>query len=216
MVDINTGQTRDISNWPGMNTSPAWCPADPDIIAFSSTRDGNSELYTCQVNGKKMRRITNHYRIDSSPSWSPDGKRIAFTSDRAGQPAIYVMNSDGTDLHRITSRIEPYEDSPCWSPRSDHIAFVVMFDRTFDIATVSLGGDDTVIITNGEGSNENPKWSPDGLRILFTSTRLGGKNLFIMNADGTNIRPLTTDGNSFSPAWAPTGSGNDIRVSSKR
>ena len=129
---------------------------------------------------------------------------------------IYVMNSDGSNLHRLTSRINAYEDSPCWSPLGDRIVFVVLFDRSFDIATVNPSGDDTVIITSGQGSNENPKWSPDGLRIVFTSTRLGGRNLFIMNADGSNVRPLTKDSNSFSPAWAHANSGNDIRVSSRR
>ena len=126
------------------------------------------------------------------------------------------MNSDGSNTHRLTSNINAYEDSPCWSPRGDRIAFVVLHDRSFDIATVSLSGDDTVILTFGQGSNENPRWSPDGLRIVFSSTRLGGKNLFIMNWDGSNVRPLTKDGKSFSPAWSPASSGNDIRASSKR
>ena len=216
MINVNTGQTQDISNWSGLNISPAWSPVNPDIVAFSSTRDGNSEVYSCRIDGKNIRRLTNHYRIDSSPSWSPDGKQIAFTSDRIGQPTIYVMNSDGSNTHRLTSNINAYEDSPCWSPRGDRIAFVVLHDRSFDIATVSPSGDDTVILTFGQGSNENPRWSPDGLRIVFSSTRLGGKNLFIMNWDGSNVRPITKDGKSFSPAWSPASSGNDIRASSKR
>ncbi|HDY88755.1 MAG TPA: Tol-Pal system beta propeller repeat protein TolB, partial [bacterium] len=167
-------------------------------------------------NGKNIRRLTNHNKIDCSPSWSPDGEQLAFTSDRTGQPTIYVMKRDGSNAHRLTNNINAYEDSPCWSPRGDRIAFVVLFDRSFDIATVSPSGDDVVIITSGQGSNENPQWSPDGLRIVFSSSRLGGKNLFIMNRDGTNVRPLTKNSSSFSPAWAPASSGNDIRVSSRR
>ena len=216
MVNLNTGQTQNISSWSGLNTSPTWSPLNPDIIAFSSNRDGNSEIYSCRTDGKNIRRLTNHFRIDSAPSYSPDGKQIAFSSDRTGQPMIYIMNSDGSNVHRLTSRLNAYEDSPCWSPRGDRIAFVVLFDRSFDIAICSPSGDDTVIITSGEGSNENPRWSPDGLRIVFSSTRLGGKNLFIMNWDGSNVRPITKDGKSFSPAWSPASSGNDIRASSKR
>ena len=102
---------------------------------------------------------------------------IAFTSDRISQPMVYIMNSDGSNVRRLTRRLNAYEDSPCWSPRGDRIAFVVLFDRSFDIATCSPYGDDTVILTAGQGSNENPRWSPDGLRIIFTSTRDGGKNL---------------------------------------
>ncbi len=216
MININTGQNQNISNWSGLNSSPAWSPLNPDLIAFSSTRDGNSEIYSCRTDGKNIGRLTNHYKIDSSPSWSPDCKQIAFTSDRIGQPNIYIMNSDGSNTHRLTSNINAYEDSPCWSPRGDRIAFVILHDSSFDIATTSPSGEDTVILTFGEGSNENPRWSPDGLKIVFSSTRLGGKNLFIMNWDGSNVRPLTKDNNSFSPAWSPVTTGNDIRISSRR
>lgn len=216
MINLNTGQTQDITRWSGLNTSPSWHPSKNDVLALSSNRDGNSEIYTCQKDGTNLRRLTNHYRIDSSPTWSPDGSQLAFTSDRAGMPVVYVMNSDGTNQHRLTSMMNAYEGSPCWSPRGDRIAFVVMFDRSFDIATASPSGDDMIILTSGQGSNENPRWSPDGLRIVFSSTRLGGKNIFIMDWDGSNVRPLTTDSKSFSPAWAPSSSGNDIRISSRR
>lgn len=216
MINVNTGQTLDVTQWPGMNTTPSWSPVMSDIMAFSSTRDGNLEIYTCRKNGKELRRLTNHYSIDSSPTWSPDGSQIAFTSDRAGLPKIYVMNSDGTKIHRLTSNIDTYEDSPRWSPRGDRIAFVIMSDYGFDIATMSSTGEDMVMLTFGSGSNENPQWSPDGLRILFTSNRLGGKNLFVMNWDGSNVRSLTRNGKSLSPSWAPTASGDDIRISSQR
>ena len=49
-------------------------------IAFVSDRDGNSEIYVMDANGKNQRRLTNNPASDYSPSWSPDGKRIAFVS----------------------------------------------------------------------------------------------------------------------------------------
>lgn len=215
-INVDSGMLREITPWEGLNTSPAWSPDRVDFLAFTSNRDGNSEIYTSRSDGKSIRRLTNHYSIDSSPSWSPDGKQVAFTSDRTGQPMIYVMNSDGTNVHRLTSRLNAYEDSPCWSPRGDRIAFVVLFDRSFDIATASPEGGDTVILTSGQGTNENPKWSSDGMRIVFSSSRRGGRNLYIMNWDGSNVRPLTNDNISYSPAWAPSPKGNDIRISSRR
>lgn len=215
-INITTGQSKTISNWQGLNTTPDWSPANPDVVAFTSTRDGNAEIYTCRINSRGIRRLTNHRRIDSSPSWSPDGSKIAFSSDRTGKPLIYIMKSDGTNTHRLTSTPSAYEDSPCWSPRGSRILFVIMSDYGFEIATSSPDGDDVVMLTFGQGSNEDPHWSPDGLRIVFTSSRTGSKKLYIMNWDGSNVRPLTIDGYSFSPAWAPAVSGNDIRVTSKR
>jgi len=212
-ININTGQSQRISNWGGQNLSPSWCPASPDQIAFSSNRDGNNEIYVSRANGSGVRRLTNSPGIDVSPSWSPDGSKIAFASDRTGLPAVYIMGGDGSDQHRLTTLSNTYEDSPSWSPRSDRIAFVIRTGSTgADIATASPSGEDVVMLTMGESANEDPKWSPDGLRIVFTSSRLGGKNIFIMNWDGTGIRQLTKDGNSYSPSWAPTGSGDDVRI----
>ena len=56
-------------------------------------------------NGTRPRlveRITEHSSIDTSPSFSPDGKFIAFNSDRSGLQQIYVMRSDGSNVKRIT------------------------------------------------------------------------------------------------------------------
>ena len=99
------------------------------------------------------------------------------------------MNRDGTNIHRLTSTPNAYEDSPCWSPQGDRIAYVIMSDYGFEIATCSTSGDDIVMLTFGQGSNEDPHWSPDGLRIVFTSNRTGSKKLYIINRDGTHVRP---------------------------
>ena len=217
MLNITTGQSVQISQWQGLNTTPEWSPVVNDFLAFTSSRDGNAELYTCLSNGTNIRRLTNHWSIDSCPAWSPDGSKIVFSSDRTGQPRLYIMNSDGSDLHRLTATPSVYEDSPHWSPQGDRIAYVVMSDYGFEIATCPANGDDIVMLTFGFGSNEDPHWSPDGLKIIFTSTRNSGvKRLYIMNRDGSNVRPLTIDGINFSPAWAPAVSGDDIRISRSR
>ena len=96
------------------------------------------------------------------------------------------------------------------------IVFVSDREGNNDIWVMDDDGSSQVKRTNDPADENFPRWSPDGLRIVFSSTRLGGKNLFIINRDGSNVRPLTKDRNSFSPAWAPASSGNDIRVSSRR
>jgi TolB protein len=211
-INVNTGQSQMILRGGGMFISPSWGPSDQ--VAFSSNRDGNNEIYVARSNGTGIRRLTNSAGIDVSPAWAPDGSKIVFASDRESpaRPVIYVMNGDGSDQHRLTAIPGSYEDSPNWSPRGDRIAFVIRAGMGGDVATAAPGGDDVVQLTVGEGLNENPKWSPDGLRIVFSSTRNGGKNLFIMNWDGTGVRPLTKAGNCHSPSWAPSASGDDIRI----
>ncbi len=72
-------------------------------IAFTSTRDGNREIYTMNADGTNQVRLTNNNIIDDHPKWSPDGKKIAFLSQNSsGAFAIFVMNHDGSGKTEIT------------------------------------------------------------------------------------------------------------------
>jgi TolB protein len=62
------------------------------------------------------------------------------------------------------------------------------------------------LTTNDKWLDVFPDWSPDGTRIVFSSTRLGGvMQIFVMNADGSDQRPLTTAGPNWYPRWSPDG-----------
>src|SRR5215203_1605780 len=66
-------------------------------IAFSSSRDGNAEIYVMNSDGSNQINLTNNSADDSGPSFSSDGTKIAFNSNRDGNYEIYVMNSDGSN-----------------------------------------------------------------------------------------------------------------------
>jgi len=70
------------------------------------------------LENRLVERITNHPSIDTSPSYSPNGKFIAFNSDRSGYQQIYIMKSDGSDVKRISFGNGIY-GTPVWSPRGD-------------------------------------------------------------------------------------------------
>ena len=65
---------------------------------MSFAKDGNSDIYTMDLENRIVEKITNHPSIDTSPSYSPDGKFICFNSDRSGYQQIYVMKSDGSNV----------------------------------------------------------------------------------------------------------------------
>ena len=76
------------------------------------------------------------------------------------------------------------------------------------IYTIDLAnGRITALTRDGDWQDEQPRWSPDGQRIAFKSTRGGGSyNLYLMDADGSNVRRLTNHGgNDHDPAWLPDG-----------
>src|SRR5207253_2529824 len=82
---------------------------------FTSTRDGNVEIYAMNADGSSQTRLTNAAGADEEPSWSPDGRQIAFTSHRDGGAQIYVMNADGSGQTRLTNTPGDNTD-PSWSP----------------------------------------------------------------------------------------------------
>jgi len=184
---------------------PEWSP-DAARIAFSSTRDGNAEIYVIEADGSNLRRPTHHPSDDVSPSWSPNGLEIAFASDRTGSPQIYIMDTDGLNQRRLTFE-GSYNEQPAWSPSRDfsEIAFTSRIEDRgrFDIAVINLTTNQVSQLTTGRGDNESPSWSPNGMHIVFSSNRTGSQQIFCMNRDGTEQRQLTTDGNNTTPAWGP-------------
>ena len=182
------------------NFLPAFSP-DGTRLAFSSNRDGNSEIYVMDRDGSNLRRITNHPSIDSTPTWSPTGAQIAFTSERGGSPGIYVVGIDGLGLRRISS--DTYADRATWSPAPlNEIAYAARTGPGYDIKVLNIASGQTRQITFGEGSNESPAWAPNGRHMAFTSTRVGRTQVFTVDLDGKNVRQMTRDGNNFYPNWS--------------
>ncbi|MEZ4270715.1 MAG: DPP IV N-terminal domain-containing protein [Myxococcota bacterium] len=195
-----------LSNKRGLNTGAAVSP-DGKKIALTLSLDGNTEIYVMDWQGKNLSRLTDSWGADVSPTWSPDGKRIAFVSSRSGQPHIYVMGADGSNPQRLTFQ-GTYNQEPHWSPRADgQIAFTARDEfLKYDIFLVDPATKVLTRLTQDEGDNESPRFSPDGQQLVFTSTRppRRGKKIYIMDVDGHNQRRVSkVPGDYETPAWGP-------------
>jgi Tol biopolymer transport system component len=178
-------------------------PGENGKIAFS--RDGN--IYTINPDGSEVRQLTSSGE-DSTPAWSPNGRRIAFTSKRDGDYEVYVMDQHGNGQTNLTDSPGFVDGNPAWAPGGNKIAF----DRNAegvkrDIQLMNADGSGVTNLTQGEGG-AYPAWSPDGRQVAFVWT-----NLHVVNADGTgrtdltHYQPSTRDNHHtlYSPDWAPDG-----------
>jgi len=177
-------------------------------IVYTSARDGNLEIYLIGSSGSV--RLTNNAARDFDPVLSPDGGKIAFVSERDGNRDIYVMDADGTDPVRLTSH--PAGDvEPAFSPDGSRIVFA-SYRVDYDAGLTQLVTDLWVMNADGTGQARltffdhsmgasSPGFSPDGLRIVFALAF----EIWIVDADGSNPGPLTTEGNNFAPSFSPDG-----------
>jgi Tol biopolymer transport system component len=174
-------------------------------ILFTSTRDGNEEIYVMRPDGSQVTRLTNLAGTDKDPSWSPDCTRIAFSSNRQNNPEIWVMNADGTAPTRLTDATGADTD-PTWSPDGSQIAFVSGRTGNSEVFTMTASGANPTNRTSSASNDRAPDWSPDGSTLAFSSNRTGNFQVFSMPAAGGAATRLTTGlGVCDAPAWSPDG-----------
>lgn len=160
---------------------PAWSP-DGKRFAFSSTHEGNQELYTASAEGGGLVRLTQSPGIDAHPSWSPDGKTIAFATDRWGGLEIAKVKPDGTGLVRIT-RSPGLDDYPAYSPTGDRLVFVSNRDGQYEVYVSKSDGSNPRNISDHPLRDTFPTWTPNGRGITFVSNRDGGFDLYTVPVD---------------------------------
>lgn len=182
---------------------------EPDVhprggrVAFTSTREGQSDIYSLDLATRQVHKLSWSRFIDMSPRWSPDGEHIAYISHRNGVPRIWWMKQDGsapralTDLS--TDAIEQGE--AVWSPSGDALAFVEHFRDHSAIRIVDRSGR-TLSRTNADARDREPTWSPDGRWIAFASDRDDNQEIYAMRRDGGDMRRLTrNDAADTLPRW---------------
>ena len=130
---------------------------DGTLLAVSSDRRGNQDLWRLPAAGGEMTPLTTDPTPDWNPRWSPDGREIAFYAYRSGNRDIWAIPSRGGPARQLTS--DPAQDTfPTWSPDGHEIAFLSRRAKGSGIWMVDAKGSDARFVTAGSVG----EWSPDG------------------------------------------------------
>jgi TolB protein len=200
LIDLNDNKIEKIIEEKGLALPGGFFPNSKEVC-LTLSKEGDPEIYLFNIENKKLKRLTYSPFIEISPTVSPSGKEIAFVSDRLGSPHIFIMDKDGANLRRITYETS-YNTSCNWSPRGDFIAYVALDDEGKNQIYLTDPFGEKVFKLTYEGNNEDPCFSPDGLHIVFVSTREGGYDVYVMDFDGSNLKKLTNIGTCHSPYWS--------------
>jgi TolB protein len=133
-------------------------------------------------------------------AWSPDGNALAL-GNSDGFIEILDLTLEGGIPHKVAVG---YDHD--WSPDGKQILFVTDGSA---IRAMNADGTDVRELRRSENdavSVSSPRWSPDGQRIAYTRYDASGADLYVMQANGSEVKRLTSDSQSFSPSWSPDGS----------
>jgi len=210
--DTKTEKLTRLTNRVGVyDMFPHWS-ANNDKIVFTRQyiyENDRNEIWTMNPDGSDSKKIVDGY----AASWSPDGQKLVFSQVTNGNEDLYTCNSDGTNIVKLLD--SPSNESfPMWSPNGQFIMFE-RFDSSegvkdissYEICVLNLLTGEVNALTNNNHLDIAARWSPDGSKIAFLSQANGGSEIYVMNADGSEIKKVTTtaDG-SFAtfPSWRPS------------
>lgn len=206
--------------------APSASPSPEERLLFSSGRTGHAQLYTIAANGASdtLVRLLVSDGDDLEPVWSPDGARVAFTAVRGQARSIYWIEATGEQVtpHPVTPPSSE-QSGPAWAPDGQRILYTSYLYENADLSRVAIDGDPNSLIDltdvkypeeendqDHDGGNWDGCWSPDGLRMAFTSNRDDNWNIYTASAEArTNPRDHVqiTDhpAGDWDPAYSPDG-----------
>jgi len=209
MMDPDGKNQKQITHFNSISVEGSPSP-DGTKVAFTSFVHGNPGIFVFSVDPVRDLRFYNQgASVNSSPSFTPDGKQIVYSSSAGRCCRIFIANLDGTGFRPITSLVS-IDTEPKVNPKTgNEILFTSGRSGPQQVYRMNMDGADVERLTDGTGDAGNPSWRPDGQGLAFAWTRgyaIGGWNIFVMDVASRQYLQLThAEGKNEHPSWAPDG-----------
>lgn len=198
---------------PGLGDGrPVFSPDGGKLAFVRSSENGYSdELFVAPKLGGESKQLTfDHRRIYGPPSWASDSREIVFSSNRAGLAALWRIPASGGVPRRV-----PSTGLGAWYPSVSVSGGELAYENVDEEENLwrttlrdprHASGEASIVVPAAKTDNFVPQFSPDGRKIAFQSGRSGYEEIWISNADGSDLTQAT-DLQRFagSPRWSPEG-----------
>jgi len=186
-------------------------------VAFTTYNNSNYyNLYVIDIDGQNQTFLSKGKQFCGSPAWSPDDSKVVFVKNDnsvGGTYDIYSINVDGSNETKLTNQSDNF--SPQYFSDNNSIIFSSSKNSWSGIYKMNIDGSNKRLLTPQNMSFGAPQISPNGNMIAITSNDWNGSQIFVMNADGSNLKQITftvsskyfdtgfpRDGNC-NPVWSP-------------
>lgn len=178
-------------------------------LVFASGKAGDFDIWSLNLDTQELRQLTRGEYWNDAPRWSPDGNSIAYVSNKSGVPEIWLMAADGSEQRALTTSGK-FHANPCWMPDGKSIVCVANYQNAdnLDIYRIPLSAPaQTERLVSEPGIDAGPDVSPDGLCLLFSSTRNDNEDIWEHEIGTDSWHRLTThSARDFAPRYSPDGS----------
>lgn len=147
----------------GAQGSPAFSP-DGKRLAFVSNKDGTARIYSMPVPAPgtiitelKAELISKQNRDNTSPCWSPDGKKIAYSASTKGTRQIWVYDL-ATKKETMITEGPGHKENPSWAPNSAHILYDMTQNQSSELYLVHVNQKASVKVSKNNGEKRFPVW----------------------------------------------------------
>ncbi|MCC8200037.1 MAG: transporter [Tannerellaceae bacterium] len=205
IMDLQSGKQTAIKEFPFLIEAPNWTP-DGKWLVYNS----GGKLYKISPDqpGEPIEINTGYAtRCNNDHVISADGKQIAIShgTKEDHQSRIYTLPFEGGTPRLITPLAPSYLHG--WSPDLKYLAYCADRKGNYDIYIIPAEGGEEIRLTDAEGLDDGPEYSPCGKYIWFNSVRSGLMQVWRMKADGSEQTQMTFDEtrNSWFPHVSPNG-----------